>query len=144
MTEFSEDDSLDDVRRFVKEKRARLVRQIEKLDNFLDSMDTDGPRPVIAGQFKGMRVGPALEAYIKARPGHRIPYERAAEDLYIGGAAIGDRGNGASGRLHTLKITLPNKRKIVNFNEEERVLWLADTAGDPLPKRNQKKKPEIY
>ncbi len=127
----------------------KLERQIDRYKELIGNIDVmiksvQGDLPpeipaVVPDTYKGMRLGTALEAYLKARGGFKIPFHRAAEDLYIGGADIGDRGHGASGRLHNLRITLPKKATLVEYDEKEELLWLASTAGAMPPKRNQRK-----
>jgi hypothetical protein len=68
----------------------------------------------------------------------KIPYERGAHDLHIGGAVMQDRGEGEKGRLQNFRMSLSMNKKLVAQNKYEGVFWLADTATE-APKPRKKK-----
>ena len=73
-----------------------------------------------------MTLREALKAYLQRRPGLKITYERAAEDLWAGGAVWDDRkGKGPEGRLHNFKMSCTVNYDLVEQDKKAGVLWLA-------------------
>ena len=68
---------------------------------------------VISGQYAGQRAIDALENYLRARKGQRIPLDRCVQDLIAGGANTGEPRGRSSDPVrrmtHNLKIAIPNR-----------------------------------
>lgn len=122
------------------------------------------PPPPVEGEYITMRTGKAIVSYLSGRAKVKVTYAQLEEHLVgIGKAQIGDRnGKGREGRLHTIAITIPMLAKhdgerppLVeysevrydppndNINPYKSFVWLAKTAGAPLPKRNQGTKKKL-
>lgn len=109
--------------------------------------------PVRQNEYRGMRAMDALESYLRARRGFKVPLKRAVEDLLEGGVDPGrSRGKQTEPSAlisHTLKIGIPNRRSTVAYQpdsvsaktgahviprgvpDDQIILWLAETADEP-------------
>lgn len=100
--------------------------------------------PVREHEYQGMRAVDALESYLRGRRGMKIPLSRIAQDLVKGGVNPGEpRGKKNDPTLlvdHTLRISLPNKRRLFSWEPDESLkgidsdkitIWLATTADQP-------------
>ena len=130
------------------EKARREVAKFERIKSHLldeqEKSDREQGSPqlpsVIPGHYKGMELREALKSYLQARKGIKITYDRAAEDLFNGGAVWADRGQGAKGRLHNFKMSCTVNYDLVEQDKEAGVICLAATAGEKSkPKRVRKK-----
>lgn len=128
-------------------ERQNLKTQIEGIDRILSNLrngsglvsagEIDRIAPVKPGDYQAMRMTRAFEAYLRARPGVKIPIDRAVEDLRLGGAELGKT---EARHRQNLKIAMQNLKWLVEWDEEWN-LWLASSANDPRPRaRPQKKK----
>jgi hypothetical protein len=135
------------------ESRERLRAELKRVEQIIALSTPPLNRlefpHVTPGEYVGQRVVTALESYLRARRGLRIPLTRIVQDLMTGGVDPGSpRGrNNDPARLiaQTVKIALPNKRKTFQWEpdgllkkvpEEKIVLWLAPTA-DELRRRSR-------
>lgn len=101
-------------------KTIRAIRQKSERNS-----ESPQLRIVLPGHYKGMHLREALQAYLLARPGIRITHERAAEDLWAGGAEWPDRGGrGAKGRLHNFKMSCAMNSDLVEQDKKAGLLWL--------------------
>jgi hypothetical protein len=136
--------SLDTALSSFMQEREKILRQAEVLQKLIDDilaekvrmMDSGNPPdlPVVAPRrYQGMRMTAALESYLKERPTSKIHITKVAEDLQVGGAAVGGRP------VQNLKITIHNNRKLVARDDNWNI-WLAPTGTEPRPPRNVKKK----
>lgn len=145
--------------------KRELLRQLETIEELLSNMEAVERRadysldklvPVRKDEFKGKRAMEALDAYMRARKGHKIPFRRIIADLIEGGADPGSpRGSKTDPAVliaHTLKIGIPNRPSVFEFSpvgqskkgapiipkgtrDEEITVWLADTADQPKRRR---------
>jgi hypothetical protein len=143
-------------------QKERLLADLREIDRHLAELEhseANADQPLIPsakpGDFTGQRAVDALGAYLRARREHgKIPFKQAVEDLIAGGAYPGmPRGKQNEPRrliAHTLKIALPNKKRIFGYQpdgllkgvkEEEIFVWLAREADEFKPrKRNASRK----
>lgn len=107
--------------------------------------------PVIPGQYAGQRAIDALENYLRARKGMRIPLDRCVQDLIIGGADTGQpRGRSADPfrrMRHNLKIAIGNLTDLfawepvadtdtgVPRGDVKITIWLKDEPVSPKTKK---------
>lgn len=126
------DDALNIMLRRESELEAELkhVREV-KATLMQASAGANTVPPVVKGQYQGMDMSSALEAYLKSRPGMRIPIAKVTEDLTIGGAKLGTRPE------HNLKITVSNHKKLVRRDPVTWDIWLAPADVEPPRKRRQ-------
>jgi hypothetical protein len=103
-------------------------------------------------EFRGMRAVDALENYLRARRGFKIPLPRIVADLVEGGVdpghARGKKSDPAALVSHTLKIGIPNRKAFgyhpdsisektgahvipKGVKDEEITVWLGDAADQP-------------
>jgi len=122
------------------EAKRKLATQMQTIDSALANFRPNGSShhslqidPVTPGQYKGMRMTNALESYLKARPGVKIPIDKVVEDLRIGGAEMGQFKR----HRQNLKILMKNRTSLVQWDENW-TMQLAPTANDP-PKPRKKK-----
>jgi len=90
---------------------------------------------VTPNQYAGMGISAALEAYLKARPGKKIPINQVVEDLLAGGAVLGAK---PKRYVQNVKITVRSRPKLAEWDKDWNV-WLAPTASEPKPPRRNKK-----
>lgn len=98
---------------------------------------------VIPGQYAGQRAIDALENYLRARKGLRVPLDRCVQDLIAGGAGTdktaGRSSDPARRMTHNLKIAVPNR--------PETFCWepvVASRKGLPaMPRRPGRKGPDV-
>jgi hypothetical protein len=110
----------------LKEMDAVIESLQSRLHNARRNSDTPHLPAVMPREFKGMTLREALKAYLQRRPGLKITYERAAEDLWAGGAVWDDRkGKGPEGRLHNFKMSCTVNYDLVEQDKKAGVLWLA-------------------
>lgn len=88
-------------------------------------------KAVLPGQYRGMGMSPALESYLKERPGQRIPFEKVLEDLQVGEAELG----APKWQARSLKVTMANRKSLVQYDPATWAMWLAPTANLPPKKR---------
>lgn len=126
-------------------ERESVVAQLKKIDEILAHMralrsvprtsDTDLP-PVVPDEYKGLKLSPALEVYLRARAGFKIPIGKVVEDLEIGGADMG----GPTRHAHNLKITLSSRyQTFAKWDKDTDTVSLSETATLPPKKRIRKK-----
>ena len=114
--------------------------------------------PVQPDEYKGMKVTRALENYLRARRGMRIPLSRAAHDLVAGGVPHGKprgRKSDSVGLVEqSLKIGLPYLTRIFSWEPMVQTtkglpgvpkgvdssVWLAQTADEPVQRKPSPKK----
>jgi hypothetical protein len=120
------------------------ARQIDQIISNLRSMGSvpkaaaiDAIPPITTGQYKGMKLSPAFEAYLKERKGFRIPIERVVADLQLAGADMGGPKRPAQ---QNLKITMQMRKSLVQWEPETWTMWLAPTAEEAPRKRAPRKK----
>jgi hypothetical protein len=81
--------------------------------------DLDDLPPVRSEEYKGKRAMDALESYLRVRRGFKIPLALAAADLVEGGcdpgAPRGKKVDPAALVAHTLKIGVPNRLDVFDF-----------------------------
>lgn len=112
--------------------------------------------PVRPDEYKGQRAVSALESYLRARRGMKIPLRKAAADLIAGGADPGQpRGRSSDliqRLMHNLKIALPNRSETFTWEpvvatkknlpgvpkgkDIEILVWLSETAD--IPRRRKR------
>lgn len=148
--------------------KRELQRQLQTIEELLSNMEAverrsgynlDHLPQVRKDEFKGKRTMDALDAYLRARRGFKIPFPRIVADLLEGGVdggrPRGKKSDPAALVSHTLKIGIPNRRATFGYSpeavseksgahiipkgtrDEEITVWLADTADQP--KRRQRK-----
>jgi hypothetical protein len=130
------------------------MEAVEKRSGYGQSLDA---LPVVKpDDFRGKRAGEAVEPYLRARRGFKIPLPRIVADLVEGGADKGEnRGkvtDPAKLISHTLKLSLGNWSRFCDFHpkehyktakgvdrvrvkkgtkDEDITVWLADAADQP-------------
>lgn len=142
-------------------ERRELQERLKAIDEILANIEAVERRsahnldlPVVrSDEFRGKRAVDALDAYLRARRGFKIPLSRAVADIVAGGVDPGQpRGNKSDPAAlvsHTLKIALPNRRTTFSYEpdgvskktgahvipkgskDEDIIVWLADTADQP-------------
>lgn len=137
-TELPSRDPLAEAEAACMRERAYLITRLQQLDDILAKMRAlrsvpraveDGEIPPVAPyQFNGMKISPALDAYLKARRGFKIPIKRVVEDLQMAGADLGGRPQ------HNLKITMRWRPDLLEFDPKTWTMWLAETADIPSKK----------
>jgi hypothetical protein len=82
------------------------------------------PRPAFVkeGQFKGMDISSALEAYLHERGGRPIEIEKIAQDLEIAGVKLGKT---RPRYIINLRITASNNRAFRYADHTKRAIGLA-------------------
>lgn len=132
-------DSIGKGRAYLEELRDNLLQQANTLSIAIEGMQESPMAPelprVSPGQYAGMGISAALEAYLKARPGKRIPIKQVVEDLLAGGAVLGAK---PKRYVQNVKITVRSRPKLVEWDEGWNVC-LAPTAHEPKPPRRNKK-----
>lgn len=139
---------------YIEEVLTDIRRRKQKKSSGIDALPD-----VKEGEFMGKRPVDALEWYLKARRGIRIPLSKAVADLLIGGAHPGNprgrQSDPAALIAHTLKIGIPNRRKLFDFTPKgtsskgraviprrtpdgDILVWLAETADDPIRRKRPK------
>lgn len=142
-------------------ERESLAQQIRTIDGIAENIRSammarrgeTGIRPVVPGEFKGLRVIEALEQYMRARQGARIPLSRIVEALMLGdvepGKPRGKRTDPAALISTAIKISLWNNRRLFTWepegslegrSESQILVSLAPTAHDV--KRRKKYPPK--
>jgi hypothetical protein len=111
---------LEDLRRQQKECEDMIKRLREAKKRIMGGV-AEIP-PVKPGEYVSMRPVDALEHYLKARRGLRIPLNRAVSDLVAGGVDAGQprgkKNDPAALVTHTLKISLPNRKDTFGWSPE--------------------------
>ena len=146
----TEPDELDLMRADLVKQISTLERRIANMKKIKQNIDEllgvrpDEPKaedaksipPVVKNQYAGMKTRYALEPYMKARQGMKIPSEKILEDLAFGGAIMG----GSKKKLHmrNLRIAVGNRKKVYEHDKQWNI-WLAPTAFEPEPTRLQGK-----
>lgn len=150
------------------EGKRQLEKELAYIDEVLNDLrkrrknknsGLDSLPDVREGEFMGKRPVDALEWYLKARRGVRLPLSKVVADLVIGGAHPGNpRGSQtdpAALIAHTLKIGIPNRKRLFDFTpkatskkglpviprktpDSEIIVWLAETADQPTSRKRPK------
>lgn len=131
---------LQDEQRILREKDLQLGAIIADLQKLAASQTNADIPAVTTGQYKGMKLGVALESYLKARPGHTIPLVRGVQDLTKGGAYLGKQRAGRTleeSHLQNLRIALVNKRALVDWDQTTNTMRLAASASNPPKMRKR-------
>lgn len=126
------------------EEKRRLEKKLQYVNQSLESMrmarngSNDGLESlpsVKPGQFAAMKTGEALNSYLKARAGFRIPIDQVVQDLLEGGAVMAST---PQRNRHNLKITMQRNRRLVKWDENW-TMWLNEeealTIVPRIPRR---------
>jgi len=110
-------------------------------------------RPVSPEEYRGLRIVDALETYLRARRGIKIPLPRIIEGLVVGGVDPGkprrNRTDPAALISQTIKISLPNNDRIFAWepkgllkgvDESTIFVWLAPSADEVKRRKKYPKK----
>lgn len=151
------------------EGKRLLLKQLAYIDDLLtiiqkkkqqQNSGLDSLPDVKDGEFKGARPVHALEIYLRARRGFRIPLSKVVADMVVGGVHPGNprgkQNDPAALIAHTLKIGIPNRKHLFDFTpktpgktgkfdviprrtpDAEIMVWLADTADHPKDRKRPK------
>ena len=84
--------------------------------------------PVRPGQYKGLKAGVALHAYLSERGGGPIKIDRVVKDLIDGGANLGTSkdSKGIDRRPRVVRNTITNNRQFRYADRGETMVELAD------------------
>lgn len=123
------------------EERRKLAVEIQEIDFVIARLRPNGEAhssnsgipPVTPGEYQGMKMTNAFEAYLKKRPGVKIPIDRVVADLEIGGADMGLPKR----HRQNLKILMRNRTTLVEWDENWN-MQLAPTANEPAKARKKK------
>jgi hypothetical protein len=145
---------LQEEQRHIREKDKQIDGIIAELKKVRESPRNLGLPPAVPGYLKGTPLKRAFEFYLKGRRGHKIPFERAVDDLLLAGVLPGAprRNEHDPKKLlqQNLKILMSQRRDLVQWepdgilgdiNQKELVIRLADTADEPPKQRPRKQKP---
>jgi hypothetical protein len=109
------DEALRDAKSF-----EEIIARIDEM--LLAKRGENGIRPVVPGEFKGLRVIEALEQYMRARQGSKIPLTRIVEALMLGdvepGKPRGTRTDPAALISTAIKISLWNNKRLFSWEPE--------------------------
>jgi hypothetical protein len=146
---FPQRDGLDEMLSTAIRRRAEAMRQVETFDKHIANLKRDiaerdgvkgGPElpPVTPGQYAGMRPTGAVLAYLKARPGFKIPIERVVKDLLEGGV---DPGKPHSKKDPSPERNLNHKLKIILAQTTDFFRWDKDWNIELTPAATAPPKP---
>jgi len=121
----------------LEEKRAQIVEKcncdLAEIDAAIAQVRAMNPNgngellkvgiPVRLGQYKGMKLAPALDAYVRERGGGPIDIDQAIKDLEMGGAPLGQTKERYK---RNVRITISNSRTLRYGDRGKRTVELAD------------------
>lgn len=113
-----------------------IIAKMREINSVPRDVENGDIPSVIVDQYKGMKLSPAFEAYMKARRGFKIPLAKVIEDLKASGVELVTPGSKNSPKQN-LKITIHFRPKMFTFDEKTELVWLADTADLPPKKRKR-------
>jgi len=149
------------------ESREKLRAELKRVEQII-ALSTPAVNmlefPCVAPkEYLGRRPMEALESYLRTCTASKVPLKQAITALLYGGVdpgqARGRQKNPAALLSHTLRIGIPNKtwifqwepeglspksgKKIVQrrAKDEDIFVWLAPTANEPRPRKRYAKKP---
>lgn len=122
----------------LQEARVRLVKEIEEIDRSIAQLQgqsfaprptngTPKPSTITPGQYSGIEIATALQAYLVERGRVAVPLKEAIRDLADAGtktiAKYADDPEGQARKY--LTITIRNNKKIFGFDKAKDEVWLA-------------------
>lgn len=113
-----------------------IIANLKNIRSVPRAVENSSIPDVVPDQYKGMKLSPAFEAYMKARRGFKIPLAKVIEDLKASGVELVTPGSKNSPKQN-LKITIHFRPKMFTFDEKTELVWLADTADLPPKKRKR-------
>jgi hypothetical protein len=145
---WKETSALADIKAIAMKERQRLAAQLREFDDLLEKLaamsftpdsveDTQIP-PVVPGRYKGKKLSPALDDYLRARPGFKITFDRVVEDLRIGGADMGNPKRAAQNLKITMQARSTKRSNPLVEWDDHWTMWLSDAALLPPKKRIRK------
>lgn len=133
-------EGLDNALREMLQERDTLIVRLKYLEQAIGIMQNlggqgpqGGPPPVYPDQYRGMKLGAALDAYMKARRGFKLPAEKIAEDLKLGGVQAGPQHS----LIHDIKLSVRQRRLSMAYDEKTWEVWLTEEAN-VAPKRRKR------
>ena len=115
------------------------TRRVAELDQWIATIQAQemkrggkGPMlvdiPVRPGQYKGLKAGAALHAYLSERGGGPVEVDRVVKDLIAGGADLGTSkdGQGIDRRPRVIRNTISNNRSFHYADHSKNTVELAD------------------
>lgn len=112
--------------RACQEKLTKIEQEAEELREHIKKLQQEnlslpmplfaGPKDVEPGQYRTMKMGTALQAYLAERPGQDIPVSQVAMDLTDGGVETLVRQKTDQERLRRIRICIGNNERIVELN----------------------------